>query len=719
MGELVLNFAVPTLSDEAPSKLKNYAKLPSKIQKSGSWKKLRIQKKISLHRVKKSLRSSEPPPKSVDNSDSPNPTTTKSPPLIPKSDNSASKQTTSNDSKPAAKPKNESSNSQKQSKKPAKANTPVQKQQKVTSLYSSNAMIPSTATKTPSAHQKATPLFSTDTFQGLGLDPFICNHLSRNKIKTPTAIQRAAIPVLLKPSTRDIVVQSQTGSGKTLTYALPVLHRLMQAEADQSINKDRLNRGIGALAIVLAPTRELAKQIYDVFVMLIQFVNHAGSKELGEKNDEPKDGESDDDDDDEGNNSKRKHWLVPGIVIGGEKKKSEKARLRKGINLLVSTPGRLLDHLKTTQSFKVENVRWVVFDEADRLMEMGFAETLKEILDILKSRREPGLRLNIDCWPINMQTVLCSATVKDDVRELAQHSLTNPEFIGVATSANNKVTKIDSSKSKENSKSLKNESQSDILAITVPAQLKQSYIVLPTKLRLVTLFAHLRSIILDRTPNPTPCKIIVFLSCRDSVDFHYHLFTNAHNAPSRNDQSSNSTPNPAPKKNAPPPDPKATTVSDKDYISNPPLLPSTQLFRLHGSLPQKARVEASEKFRTSPRAILLCTDVAARGIDLPDVTHIVQLDPPVETNDYVHRIGRTARIGKQGESLLVLDTAEAAYVDVLRSIGMALKEEKMDPLLSVLAKRPIEGDLKKRNVEEATMDVQMLFERFVVADEKV
>ncbi|KAJ3068063.1 ATPdependent RNA helicase [Rhizoclosmatium hyalinum] len=200
-------------------------------------------------------------------------------------------------------------------------------------------------------------------------------------VSVPTRIQQATLAALVSESAgrnpagrhTDCMVQAQTGSGKTLAYLLPIVHRLIQAERELAVDdRPLLNRTLGTLAIVLAPTRELAKQINTVLEQLLMYSRGTG----------PRDEDEDDNDDDEEEEKPAattsstpkisKHWIVPGLVVGGDKKKSEKARLRKGCTILVSTPGRLIDHLKTTQSFELGNLRWLVLDEADRFLELGF-----------------------------------------------------------------------------------------------------------------------------------------------------------------------------------------------------------------------------------------------------------------------------------------------------------------------------------------------------------
>ncbi|KAF8244545.1 DEAD-domain-containing protein, partial [Wilcoxina mikolae CBS 423.85] len=303
------------------------------------------------------------------------------------------------------------------------------------------------------------------TFTTLGISPILANHLATKlMLNAPTAIQCSAIPELIS-GISDAFIQAETGSGKTLTYLLPILDRIMRMDAT--------SRQSGLFAIIIVPTRELSKQIYTVLQTLIHCKNGP-------------------------------HWIVPGLVTGGEKKKSEKSRLRKGMNILVATPGRLLDHLQNTTVLKVDKVRWLVLDEGDRLMELGFEEDIGKILDILNAQSKLSEHVYAnDSMPKKRVTILCSATMKTNVQKLGEISLKEARYIKVEKSK--KETKTDRTET-----------------FLAPTQLRQSYIVTPTKLRLVGLNAVLQHALVRPTAHS---KIIVFFSCTDSVDFHFEVFT--------------------------------------------------------------------------------------------------------------------------------------------------------------------------------------------------
>ncbi|KAJ3177034.1 ATP-dependent RNA helicase dbp7 [Geranomyces variabilis] len=626
--------------------------------------------------------------------------------------------------------------------------------------------VPSTASESashpppPPPPPAAQPIFDTTTFPGLGLDPVICSHLT-NKLSfhAPTLIQRAALPSLLLSRDRDHVLQAQTGSGKTLAFLLPILHRLMLAEQEFAEGRNRqgeLKRDIGTLAIVLAPTRELAKQIETVLNSLLRYKGGHAKEGADEADQSKPSGELSD-------SYYHRHWIVAGNVMGGEQKQREKARLRKGVTILVSTPGRLLDHLKTTQSFELGNLRWLVLDEADRLLELGFEDTLRDILRILAEKKDMATRarkrLFVKAWPPNKQIILCSATIHGGVQKLAEEALTDPEFIKAETrreKARKRKEEEDEKKkqrAKEAGEEVADNADSDAHSddgeseeddqLTIPAQLVQKHVTVPAKLRLVTLIGLFRQF----TRSATPCKVMVFVSSTDSVDFHYHILANGHKAPAEEEdkdaklqelrdgddapeglgdeeeEENEDGDGEKQRKYAPKADDPALLPPTPDLLqtgAETPLLPSTLVFKLHGSLPQSARTAAYKNFvEATSHAVLFCTDVAARGLDMPDVSHIVQYDPPADTNDYVHRIGRTARLGRAGMAILFLLPSELEYLSVLAAKGFSVSETPAETFLTHLLDDPSKasGAVSKKGrkpYELPASNLHMALERFVL-----
>ncbi|RYP16528.1 hypothetical protein DL765_005089 [Monosporascus sp. GIB2] len=439
-------------------------------------------------------------------------------------------------------------------------------------------------------------------FHALGLSRRIAQHLSSKlEMKAPTSIQKNTIPQLIKEDS-DAFLQAETGSGKTLAYLLPIVQRIMALSLDEdgASTGTQIHRDSGLLAVVLAPTRELCKQIANALEKLLRCAP----------------------------------WIVSTTVIGGESKKSEKARLRKGVNILIATPGRLADHLDNTKVLDVGTVRWLVLDEGDRLMEMGFEEELRSIVgkirkEALKAESKDGVRL--DALPQRRVTVLCSATMKMNVQKLGEISLQDAIHI-TASETENDVDGV---------------TDTNDAVFSAPSQLKQTFLIVPAKLRLVTLIALLKS---SFARKGSVMKAIIFISCADSVDFHFELLRDTPRAPS-DDKSLT-----------------ANTVSSAAYITSP-ANPTIRLLKLHGSLQQPVRTATLASFHSSKDpSVLITTDIASRGLDVPAVDLVVEYDPAFSVADHVHRVGRTARAGRSGKATLFLQPGcEEGYIDFLQT----------------------------------------------------
>ncbi|KAK7955614.1 uncharacterized protein PG986_004836 [Apiospora aurea] len=437
-----------------------------------------------------------------------------------------------------------------------------------------------------------------ETFHALGLSKRIAHHLSTKlEMKAPTSIQKNTIPQLVS-SDSDAFLQAETGSGKTLSYLLPIVQRIMALSHDEdgTSTGTKIHRNSGLFAMILAPTRELCKQIATVLEKLLRCAP----------------------------------WIVSTTVIGGESKKSEKARLRKGVNILIATPGRLTDHLDHTKVLDVGTVRWLVLDEGDRLMEMGFEDELKMIVskireEGLKTKNEDGVLL--DRLPQRRVTVLCSATMKMTAQRLGEISLQDAVHVTA-------------------SKSDPEAAETNDAVFSAPAQLKQTYIITAAKPRLITLLALLKSTFARKG---SVMKAIIFISCADSVDFHFELLRSA--PPTPNDTSKT-----------------AGTVAEAAYITSP-ANHKIALFKLHGSLPQPIRTATLKAFHEeSDPCVLITTDIASRGLDVPTVDLVIEYDPAFAVDDHVHRIGRTARAGRPGKAVLFLQPgSEEGYLAHLQA----------------------------------------------------
>ncbi|CAH0751934.1 unnamed protein product [Diatraea saccharalis] len=352
---------------------------------------------------------------------------------------------------------------------------------------------------------------------------------------TMTEIQAKAIPPLLEG--RDLVGAAQTGSGKTLAFLIPAI---------ECIYKLKLKPSDGTGVIILSPTRELSMQTFSVLTELMKYHRH-----------------------------------TYGLVMGGANRSIEAQKLSQGINILVATPGRLLDHLQNTPDFLYKNLQCLVIDEADRILEIGFEEEVKEIIKLL---------------PKNRQTMLFSATQTKKTEALTALAVKQePIYVGV-----------DDHKEQATVESL-----------------EQGYIVCPSELRMTLLYSILKK--------NKQKKVMVFFSTCMSVKYHHELF---------------------------------------NYIDLP-------VMSIHGRQQQKKRTTTFFEFCNAESGILLCTDVAARGLDIPAVDWIVQYDPPDDPKEYIHRVGRTARgLGTSGRAVLFLRPEELGFIRYLKKSKVTLNEYK-------------------------------------------
>lgn len=304
-------------------------------------------------------------------------------------------------------------------------------------------------------------------------------------IRELTTVQQKAIPPILER--KDVLVRSQTGSGKTLAYALPLVEILQKQQP-------RIQRKDGVLALVIVPTRELVMQTYELLQKLV----------------------------------KPYTWIVPGSLLGGESRKSEKARLRKGINILVGTPGRLVDHLLHTASFKLTRLQFLVLDEADRLLELGYERDVKQLVEAIDKQRSEAEQKDLP----QLQRLLLSATLTSQVQQLAGLTLKDPLYIDNSDEAASLALKSKDGYQKESIEAQLGveedglgEYQEDVTGVlSIPENLQLSYVVVPPKLRLVALSSLLAK---EVEANPKQFKAIVFMSTTEMVNFHHDMLNEA------------------------------------------------------------------------------------------------------------------------------------------------------------------------------------------------
>ncbi|MCJ1279317.1 ATP-dependent RNA helicase [Puttea exsequens] len=388
----------------------------------------------------------------------------------------------------------------------------------------------------PSTSTLSLPLIGTDprTFKDLNLTAKTMQAIDGMGFDQMTEIQQRCIPPLM--AGRDVLGAAKTGSGKTLAFLIPAVEMM-------SALRFKPRNGTGV--IVVSPTRELALQIFGVARELMAH-----------------------------------HSQTYGIVMGGAKRSAEAEKLVKGVNLIIATPGRLLDHLRDTKGFVFKNIKALVIDEADRILEVGFEDEMKQIIKILPKEER--------------QTMLFSATQTTKVEDLARISLRpGPLYINV-------------DHTKEFS--------------TVEG-LEQGYVVCDSDQRFLLLFSFLK-----RNMHK---KVIVFFSSCNCVKYHAELL---------------------------------------NYIDIPVL-------DLHGKQKQQKRTNTFFEFCNATKGTLICTDVAARGLDIPSVDWIVQFDPPDDPRDYIHRVGRTARgANGKGRSLMFLQPSEVGFLKHLKEARVPLVE---------------------------------------------
>ena len=400
--------------------------------------------------------------------------------------------------------------------------------------------------------------------------------------KAMTPVQAASIPLFL--SHKDVCVEATTGSGKTLAFAIPCFEMLLRTETQLQ------KTDVGAM--VLAPTRELATQIFAVFEQLNK-VPHAKTFRLVS--------------------------LIGGISVMA----SIDMLSKTGANIIVGTPGRIMDTINRCDFLSFKSLEVLVLDEADTLLDMGFRETINQILAILPKQRRTGL---------------FSATQTREVKDLARAGMRNP--VTVAVRVQRSIYGPQSGTSSSGSSS----STSALSSMqATPSTLQNMYCVVEYHDRPARLVRFLQQ--------RGEAKTIVFVSTCACVDFFSSVFS-AVQTKSRS--------------------------TDDDTVSSTHrsrMLPEDMVVvGLHGKMVPKKRKALYKKFVESSAGVMFCTDVAARGVDIPDVDWIVQLSAPKDPSYFVHRVGRTARAGRAGGALLFVTRQEIPYIAFLRGRGVPLTD---------------------------------------------
>ncbi len=376
------------------------------------------------------------------------------------------------------------------------------------------------------------------SFNELGLSENIVRAVSEQGYTSPTPIQQQAIPAVIKGG--DLLAGAQTGTGKTAGFTLPILQRL---STSANAPKDKTSRR-PIRALVLTPTRELAAQVEESVTTYGKYVP-----------------------------------LNSGVIFGGVGINPQIKLLKQGVDILVATPGRLLDHHQQG-TIDLRNIEILVLDEADRMLDMGFIHDIKKVLAILPPKR---------------QNLLFSATFSDDIKALADRLLDNPAMIEVA----------------------RRNSTVEVIAQKVhPVDRDKKH----------PMLAHL-------IKTHQWSQVLVFTRTKHGAN-------------------------------------KLVEQLGKDGIA---------AMAIHGNKSQSARTKALAEFKDGSLTVLVATDIAARGIDIDQLPHVVNYDLPNVPEDYVHRIGRTGRAGATGEAVSLVCVDEFKLLaDIEKFIKRQIPQEILD-----------------------------------------
>lgn len=366
------------------------------------------------------------------------------------------------------------------------------------------------------------------TFKDLGLDPLLCEACLAVGYQFPTPIQKEAIPLALQG--RDIIGIAETGSGKTAAFALPILQALLNAEGSRAL-----------FALVLTPTRELAFGIRDAFDAL--------GASIG---------------------------LKTAVITGGLENVAQAITLAKKPNVIIATPGRIVDHLENTKGFNLRSLKFLVMDEADRILSMDFEKEVQKILGVIPAQRT---------------TFMFSATMTEKVCKLQRASLKDPAKVDVLTKYHTVQT------------------------------LKQRYLFVPCKAK--------------------DCYLAYLLHQLEGNSFM--IFCNTRHNTER----------------------VSLVLRDLGF----------EAICLHGSMRMEKRLAALSKFQAKTRDILVVTDVASRGLDIPHVDVVVNFDLPQDSKDYIHRVGRTARAGRSGIAInFVTQYDVEVFMRIEKLVGIKMEQ---------------------------------------------
>lgn len=406
---------------------------------------------------------------------------------------------------------------------------------------------------TPSPAEAAAPADVTPGFDSFGLSPTLMQAITEAGYKTPTPIQAQGIPNAL--ARRDLIGIAQTGTGKTASFALPMIELLSRGRA-----KARMPR-----SLILEPTRELAAQVAESFDQYTKY-----------------------------------NKLSMALLIGGVSFEDQDRKLDRGADILIATPGRLLDHFERGK-LMLSQVQILVVDEADRMLDMGFIPDVERICKLI---------------PFTRQTLFYSATMPTEIRRLTEQFLQNPVRIEVARPATTASTITQT-------------------LVEVPAN---DWAKREALRRLIREAGEIKN-------------AIVFCNRKHDVDI------------------------------------VARSLKKHEFNAAP----------LHGDLDQSLRMKTLDAFRSGELQILVASDVAARGLDIPDVSHVFNFDVPFHSDDYVHRIGRTGRAGRLGAAFMLITPRDGKYVEAIEKLTKTTLERRvLEGLADAVQDRPARPDRDRK-----------------------
>lgn len=402
-------------------------------------------------------------------------------------------------------------------------------------------------------------------FSKFGLRDEILRAIKKVGYSRPTPIQTATIPIAIEG--RDLIAIAQTGTGKTAAFVWPTLHRLSLQESGRELN--------GTKALILAPTRELAVQI-------VENIESYG----------------------------RHLTIRVSAIYGGVNEVSQLRAIRKGVQIIVATPGRLIDFIERHKT-DFGSLDTLILDEADRMLHMGFLPDIEKIVEVLPKRR---------------QTLMFSATFPREVESLAKRFLYQPQRVQVGKQDN-------------------------------PAETVKQYV--------YEVPAHLKAqMLLEMLGGEKFRRVLVFVRMKDGAN-------------------------------------RLTAFLKKHRI---------KVSRLHSSRSQEQRLKALQDFKDGKIQVLIATDIVARGIDIEGISHVINYDFPVNTEDYIHRIGRTGRAEHDGEAISLVPKGDLNLLGILEmAICQRIKRKRLHNFDYHAKSKPPEADAPplKRDWRKRTREMEV------------